>query len=503
MLNFILVTPLLAIIFIILFLLTSRTSSYQSTTSATSATYFNFQPIFFISFFLTIFNFFLTLILILTFDFNTSGFQFMDTFLGITIGIDAFSLWLIFLVNLISPLVLLSAYKNNNIFSNPSPQFSIDSSYSLYVIFILFINFFSILVFIILDIFLFYIAFEAVLIPMYFLIAFFGSRNKKILANYLFILYTLFGSLFLLAAIIFLFAISGTTDYLSLLSFSINPKYQYLLFIAFFIAFAVKLPIAPFHIWLPVVHTESPTGGSVILAAILLKLGTYGFIRFSIPLFPLAAKFFSPFIITLALISVFYAAISALSLIDLKQVIAYSSIVHMNLSLIGLFSNDPLGIIGAFFYSITHGLIASALFFLVGALYERFHTRTLKYFRGLVLFMPILVFLFFFFSIANLSFPSTPGFIPELFIYFSALNFSPFVLLLTTSVIILLPVYFLLTYHKISFGSLSPYISCLFSDLNSKELAIFSPLLIFSFLFGFFPNIILDSLLLPSLSLLY
>lgn len=261
------------------------------------------------------------------------------------------------------------------------------------------------------------------------------------------------------------------------------------------------MPMFPFHIWLPQAHTEAPTGGSIILAAILLKLGTYGFMRFSLPLFPDASLFFIPLISVLAILGILYSCIAAISLIDLKQIIAYSSIAHMNVSLIGLFSNDLNGIAGCFLYSLSHGFISAGLFLLVGLLYDRYHTRTLKYYRGLVLFMPLYSLSFFLFILMNISFPGSLAFIAELFIYLSSLTLSPFHMLAISFVGILLPIYIIWTFHKITFGSLSPYFLSLSSDLTLKESHLLFPLAFLTIFFGLFSSLILNDLY-PSLSLL-
>ena len=263
------------------------------------------------------------------------------------------------------------------------------------------------------------------------------------------------------------------------------------------------MPMIPFHIWLPQAHTEAPTGGSVILAAILLKLGTYGLMRFSLPLFPEASLYFTPLICVMAIIGVLYSCISALSLIDLKQIIAYSSIAHMNVSIIGLFSNDLNGLTGSFLYSISHGFISAGLFLLVGVLYDRYHTRTLKYYRGLVLIMPIYITTLFIFMLMNISFPGSLSFIAEMFIYISAISLSPFVLLSVSLVGILLPIYLIWTYHKISYGSLSLYFSSLAPDLTIKEFHLFLPLMTLTIIYGIWPHLILDYIELPFMSLIY
>ena len=281
-----------------------------------------------------------------------------------------------------------------------------------------------------------------------------------------------------------------------------DQNIQKILFLGFFLALAIKMPMIPFHIWLPQAHTEAPTGGSVILAAILLKLGTYGFLRFVLPILPSASFFFSPTIMTLALIGVIYSSISALSLIDLKQIIAYSSIGHMNISMIGLFSNSLLGLTGCYIYSISHGFISAGLFFLVGMLYDRYHTRTLKYYRGLALFMPLYTLSFFLFSLANLSFPGTLGFLAEILIYLSSLLFSPWVLILLSLVSILLPLYIIWTFHKISYGSISNYYGFLTQDLTIKEFHILLPLIALTIYYGIYPDNIIRFIEMPLLGLI-
>lgn len=435
-----------------------------------------------------VFNFSQTVLLLVQQD--GSHFSYQACKRGVTVGVDAFALWQMFLVNLVTPQIQQSGYKLGGSYQTYSQQvFSINTQ--------------TLLVFKVQDLVFFYQSFEAVLIPKYLQIGQYGSRNKRVQANYLFILYTLFGSLFQLSSILGLQAVTGTTDYLTKQTKEISQRYQSLLFKGFFVAFAVKLPVFPFHIWLPVVHTESPTGGSVILAAVQLKQGTYGFLRYSLVQFPQAAQLFTPFVVTLALVSVLYAAISAFSQVDLKQVIAYSSIIHMNLSQVGLFSNEVEGIKGAVYYSITHGIIASALFQLVGAQYERYHTRTVKLYGGQVQTKPLLVLKLFQFTVANISLPGTAGFAAEQKIYFSAMTYSPQVQYLTASVIVLLPLYFKLMYQRISFGAYSSYFLGVKTDLNIKEQAYKSPLVLFCLIFGFKPNLVKDTLLLPSQTLLY
>jgi proton-translocating NADH-quinone oxidoreductase chain M len=274
----------------------------------------------------------------------------------------------------------------------------------------------------------------------------------------------------------------------------ISTETQKLFWLGFFIALAIKKPMIPFHLWLPKAHVESPTSGSIILAAILLKLGTYGFLRFSIPLFPSATLYYSPFIIKLAIIGVLYSCLAALSLIDLKQIVAYSSIAHMNVSIIGLFSNDLNGLIGCYLYTISHGFVSAGLFLLVGILYDRYHTRTLKYYRGLVFFLPTYVLFLFLFTLANLSYPGSLSFIAEMLIYISCLNISPFVLVFVALVGFLLPIYQIWTFHKISYGDLSNYLGVLYQDKTLLEFHLLFPLLFLTILLGIQPFFLLSFL---------
>ena len=430
------------------------------------------------------------------YDPNLSNFQFQLSFFNNAIigGIDGISIWLILLVNLIVPIVILNSWKIQGKGKNLRG----------FIILVLFVNFWSNAVFFVLDLLLFYISFEAVLIPMYFLIGYFGSRNKKIdEAQNKFFIYTLIGSLFLLLAILIIYIETGTTDYQILLTLPISNSYQICLFIGFFIAFAVKTPKWPVHIWLPIAHGESSTGTSVILAAILLKLGTYGFIRYSLPLFPLASQYFLPFIFKLAIISIIYSCLSAQSLIDLKQIIAYSSIAHKNVGVIGIFSNDLNGISGAYLYSIAHGLVSGGLFLLIGMIYERYHSRIIKYYRGLVLFKPLYILFLLLFTLSNLSFPLSLGFIAEIFIFISTISISPILTFFVSFVSVLLPIYFIWTFQKLSFGKISNYLPVLYQDLNIKEFHQLLPLIILTIIFGINPGLILNDILLPVFALIY
>jgi NADH-quinone oxidoreductase subunit M len=428
-------------------------------------------------------------LLVLLFDPISIGLQFMM----LTLGLDGVSLMLIWLVTLLMPIVLLSLGR---------------------VKLLLLIGFWSLAVFMTLDLFYFYISFEGVLIPMFFLIGFYGGRNRKIQAAYSFFIYTLLGSMMLFLALLVLYYLMGSTSFEQLLHLSalnslVSKQSQLVLWLAFFLSLAIKVPIMPFHLWLIDAHVESPTAGSVLLAAILLKLGSYGFIRFSLPLFKDASCYFSPLINVIAIMGVIYASVACLSQLDLKKIIAYSSIAHMNLSLVGLFSNDFTGISSSIYFIISHGLISAGLFLLIGVLYDRLHTRTYKYFRGLVLLLPTFIWMMLCFTLANAAVPMTSGFVGEFYVLVSCVITSsyvsadPLLTLLISTAIVLTPAYALLLFHRIAYGKLSRHLILLVADLTHKDFHMLCPLLAFTVIFGIFPNQLFSLLHWSTLNLFY
>ena len=339
-------------------------------------------------------SFVLSTFLWVLFDRSTAKFQFVEEFLWIPssninffIGVDGISLFFVILTTLLVPLCLLASWNSVKIYVKE------------YMIAFLVMESLLVIVFCILDLLLFYVFFESVLIPMFLIVGVWGSRERKIRAAYMLFLYTLIGSVLMLLAILLMYSIAGTTDYQVLLTTPFNESLQKLLWIAFFASFAVKVPMVPVHIWLPEAHVEAPTAGSVILAGVLLKLGSYGLIRFSLPLFPSATVFFTPLVYTMAAIAVVYTSLTAIRQTDIKRIIAYASVAHMNVILIGMFAMNAQGLEGAMIQQLAHGFVASALFLIIGVVYDRHHTRMVKYFGGLVHVMPIYIIIFLFFTI--------------------------------------------------------------------------------------------------------
>ena len=357
------------------------------------------------------------------------------------------------------------------------------------------------------DLLLFYICFESSLIPMYFLIGIYGGRERKIHAAYLFFLMTLAGSLLMLFAFIYIASSIGSMNYIILstsensfilpnnLNDIILSNTHKLLWLALFIAFAVKTPIIPFHIWLPEAHTEANVSGSIILAGILLKLSSYGFIRFSLGLLPMASYYYTPLIYGLSVISIIYSSIATLRQTDLKKIIAYSSIGHMSVVNIGIFSNNTIAMDGAFALIVAHGIVSPALFILVSILYEKYHTRIIKYYRGLVINMPIFSLFFFLFTLANISVPLTGNFIGELLIFSGSFSTNSILTIFAASAIILSAGYSIWLYNRIIYGKYTKYINLNFkdhSDLSRIQFNSLISLFLLIIILGLIPNIIFD-----------
>lgn len=358
-----------------------------------------------------------------------------------------------------------------------------------YLINLLIIELLLLLVFSVLDLFLFYIFFEAILIPMYLIIGIWGSRERKVRAIYLLFFYTLFGSLLMLIGILYIYFTVGTSNLEYLLSYNLfSFEEQIWLWLAFFISFASKIPMFPFHIWLPEAHVEAPTVGSVLLAGILLKLGVYGFLRFSLTLFPEASLYFSPIVYLLSVIGIIYTSLSAIRQTDLKRIVAYSSVAHMNLVTLGIFSFNLIGLEGSILQSISHGFVSGAMFLLVGIVYSRYHSRFLYYYGGLVHLMPIYSTFLLIFTMANIALPGTSSFVGEFLLLLGIYKVNIFSCIISATGVVLCGAYSLWLYNRIIFGNLKISYTLKFNDLTFREFIILLPLLFFVIFMGIYPS---------------
>lgn len=415
-----------------------------------------------------------------TFQFTQKLFWIPTMSINFSLGIDGISLFFVLLTTLLIPLCLLTGWD------------SIKTDVKKYFISFLLMEFFLIGVFCILDLLLFYIFFESVLIPMYLIVGIWGSRERKIRAAYFFFIYTLIGSVLMLLSILYIYYQVGTTDYEILLTFIFSPFEQKLIWLSFFMSFATKVPMVPVHLWLPEAHVEAPTAGSVILAGVLLKLGTYGFIRFSFPLLPEACFYFTPFVYALSAIGIVYASFTAIRQTDFKRIIAYTSVAHMNLVMVGLFSFNVIGIEGAILQSLSHGFVASALFLIIGVVYDRHHTRMVKYYGGLVHTMPLYVSIFLFFTMANIGLPGTGSFVGEFLILIGSFKTNTIIATISATGMIIGGCYSLFLFNRICYGNLKTQYFEYYLDINKREFLIFFPLILGTLVMGIYPNIWLE-----------
>jgi len=445
----------------------------------------------------TCFSFIGSLLLWINFSKSVGFFQFLFKLnwfplltLNFTLGVDGISLFFILLTTLLIPLCLLASWN------------SIGHSVKEFLIAFLVLDFLLIGAFCVLDLLFFYIFFESVLIPMFLIVGIWGSRDRKILAAYYFFLYTLLGSVVMLLATLYILEHVGTTDYEVLLTFSFSEVEQKFLWFAFFLSFASKVPMIPVHLWLPEAHVEAPTSGSVILAGVLLKLGTYGFIRFSLPLFPEASFFFAPLVYTISVIGIVYTSFTAIRQTDFKRIIAYTSIAHMNLVILGIFSFNSVGVEGAIFQSLSHGFVASALFLVIGVVYDRYRTRLVQYYGGLAITMPIYVFVFLFFTMANIGLPGTSSFIGEFLILAGSFKVNTSVTFIGATGMIIGGAYSLWLFNRISYGNVKIQYTSKFLDLSFREFLIFLPLILGTLSTGLYPTIFLASIHMSANSLI-
>jgi NADH-quinone oxidoreductase subunit M len=433
----------------------------------------------------TLVTFALSLLLWRDFDPTTAQFQFVEqrAWLGTIkfhMGVDGISLPFVLLTALLMPLCILASWQ------------SITARVNEYMIAFLVLETLMLGVFTSLDLVLFYLFFEGGLIPMFLIIGIWGGPHR-VYASFKFFLYTLAGSLLMLLAIMAIYWEAGTTDIPTLLTHGFPPAMQTWLWFAFLASFAVKLPMWPVHTWLPDAHVEAPTAGSVILAGILLKMGGYGFLRFSIPMFPIASAEFAPLIFALSVIAIIYTSLVALAQEDAKKLIAYSSVAHMGFVTIGVFTLTIQGLQGGIFQMLSHGIVSGALFLCVGVIYDRMHTREIAAYGGLADRMPLYAFCFMVFTLANVGLPGTSGFVGEFLSLLGAFRINTWVAFLAAIGVILSAAYALWLYGRVMFGKLEKPALKYITDLTWREVAVMAPLVVLTIIFGFYPGPILDA----------
>jgi NADH-quinone oxidoreductase subunit M len=433
----------------------------------------------------TVFTFVLSLFIWAGFDYSDTGFQmvekteWLDSGISYHMGVDGISMLFVILTTFLMPLCILASWT------------AIEHRVKEYMIAFLILETLMIGVFTALDIVLFYVFFEAGLIPMFIIIGVWGGK-RRVYASFKFFLYTLLGSVLMLLAIMAMFFQSGTTDIPTLLGHDFPAGMQTWLWLAFFASFAVKMPMWPVHTWLPDAHVEAPTAGSVILAAILLKMGGYGFLRFSLPMFPDASLYFQPLIFALSVVAIIYTSLVALMQEDMKKLIAYSSVAHMGFVTMGIFAMNQEGIQGSIFQMLSHGLVSGALFLCVGVIYDRMHTREIAAYGGLVNNMPKYAVVFMIFTMANVGLPGTSGFVGEFLTLVAAFKVNTWVALFATTGVVLSAAYALWLYRRVIFGPLVKEGLKGLADLNTREKAVIYPLVFFVILYGVYPAPVFD-----------
>jgi NADH-quinone oxidoreductase subunit M len=449
-------------------------------------------------------TFVLSLFLLAGFDPADTGFQFVedrDWILGLRyrLGVDGISILFVMLTTFLMPLVIASAWE-------------VETRVKEYMIALLVLQTMMIGVFVSLDLVLFYLFFEAGLIPMFLIIGIWGGK-ERIYAAFKFFLYTFLGSVLMLVAMVAMVVDAGTTDIVALLAhefpagpvtvlgWQIMGGMQTLLWLAFFASFAVKLPMWPVHTWLPDAHVQAPTAGSVVLAAILLKMGGYGFLRFSLPMFPVASDLMAPFVLWLSAIAIVYTSLVALAQTDMKKLIAYSSVAHMGFVTMGIFAANQQGIDGAIFQMLSHGFISAALFLIVGVIYDRIHTRDIEAYGGLINRMPVFAAVFMLFTLANVGLPGTSGFVGEFLTLVGAFRADTWVAAVATTGVVLSAAYALWLYRRVVFGDLIKAALKSIADMDRRERAVFAPLVAATIILGVYPSLAID-LVSPSVAAL-
>ena len=430
-------------------------------------------------------NFLISLYLLFAFNQQDAGFQFEERYFWIEngisyhLGVDGISILFIVLTTMLVPICILASYD------------SIKFSVKEYLIAFLALETFMIGVFCSLDLVLFYLFFEGGLIPMFLIIGIWGGE-RRVYSTFKFFLYTLAGSVFMLLAIIYIYITADTTDVSYLLDYNFTRNEQIVLWLAFFASFMVKIPMWPFHTWLPDAHVEAPTAGSVILAGVLLKMAGYGFIRFSIGFFPEASELFAPLIFTLSIIAIIVTSLIALVQEDMKKLIAYSSVAHMGFVTLGIFTFTVQGIEGSVIQMISHGIVSAALFLCVGVVYDRLHTSEISRYGGLVSKMPMYAFTFMIFILASLGLPGTSGFVGEFLVLLSIFSINTYFAVFATTGVVLAATYSLWLYRRMIFGALIKDDLSEMLDLTRREIIIFVPLITLTIFIGIYPKPVID-----------
>jgi NADH-quinone oxidoreductase subunit M len=424
----------------------------------------------------------LSIVLVASFNGANPGFQFVEDapwFAGLhyRMGVDGISVLFVLLTAFLMPLCILASWK------------SIQDRVLEYMVAFLILEVLVVGVFCALDLILFYLFFEGQLIPMFLIIGIWGGQ-RRVYAAFKFFLYTLLGSVLMLAAILFMISVAGTSSIPALMHYKFAPAVQTWAWLAFFASFAVKMPMWPVHTWLPDAHVEAPTAGSVILAGILLKMGGYGFLRFSLPMFPVASVQFTPLIFTLSVIAIVYTSLVAFRQTDIKKLIAYSSVAHMGFVTMGIFSGNIQGEQGAIFQMLSHGVISGALFLCVGVVYDRMHTREIAFYGGLVNRMPWYAAVFMLFAMGNVGLPGTSGFVGEILTMTGAYRASTWTAIIAATGVILSAVYMLTVYRRVIFGEITNNALAAITDLSTREVLIFAPLIVGTLMLGLAPDMV-------------
>jgi NADH-quinone oxidoreductase subunit M len=426
----------------------------------------------------------LSILLVMRFNPTDNGFQFVEEtpwFAGLyyRMGVDGISVLFVLLTAFLMPICIAASWK------------AIEKRVLEYMIAFLILETLVIGVFCALDIVVFYIFFEFGLVPMFLIIGIWGGA-RRVYAAFKFFLYTLLGSVLMLAAILAMIGISHTSSIPELMVYHFDPKVQTWLFLAFFASFAVKMPMWPVHTWLPDAHVEAPTAGSVILAGILLKMGGYGFLRFSLPMFPAASHYFTPLVFALSVIAVVYTSLVAFRQTDMKKLIAYSSVAHMGFVTMGIFSGNAIGEQGAIFQMLSHGVISGALFLAVGVVYDRMHTREIAFYGGLVTRMPWYAATFMLFTMGNVGLPGTSGFVGEILTMTGTYGVSTWTAIVAATGVIFSAVYALSLYRRVVFGTLTNPKLADIADMDWREVAIFAPLIASTLVLGVQPGLVMN-----------